>query len=490
MFFAFLFCYAGFSKMIDFENYQVQLAQSPLLSAYAGVVSYAVIILEGITVVLLLFTAGRLQGLLISFALMTAFTVYIWLILNYSDFVPCSCGGILEKMTWDQHLVFNIGCVFLALSGFILLRKEREQLWRHTVALLTVTLLISAGSILGMFLSSEQVIKKVNNFTRRFIQQPFEKEKTLDLGANSYYFAGADEKFIYLGNHTAPQILTAVDADLRFKKEIKISLEKNTISFQSVRTLVQPPYFFVYDGSVPVVFRGKIRDFKAQIFSRDDAYFTQIAVLDSTRIAFKSQESKTQKRTIGLLDTRAQPRVTLNSRILGNRDAGLFASDGNLLYDAAHRQLIYMFFYRNAVIKMDEHLNYRAVGHTIDTVSHATVGEISLKNGIHKMNTPPLVVNKKMLVANGIIFNESNLIGKFEDRDVWEEASIIDLYASDRQMYKGSIYVFSKGKGKTKMSSFFIRGNAMYALFDNALVKLPFSERLIGKLKYGETENH
>lgn len=38
-----LFMYAAMSKMLDFENFQVQLAQSPLLSAYAGFVSYAVI---------------------------------------------------------------------------------------------------------------------------------------------------------------------------------------------------------------------------------------------------------------------------------------------------------------------------------------------------------------------------------------------------------------------------------------------------------------
>jgi len=38
---------------------------------------------------------------------MTAFTVYIFLILNYSPFVPCSCGGVLEDLGWWEHLWFN-----------------------------------------------------------------------------------------------------------------------------------------------------------------------------------------------------------------------------------------------------------------------------------------------------------------------------------------------------------------------------------------------
>ena len=119
LFFIILFIYAAASKMLDFENFQVQLAQSPLLSAYAGFVSYGVIILELAIVGLLCVHASRLSGLYASFAIMIAFTVYIFLILNYSDFVLCSCGGILEKMGWAEHLIFNIGCVVMACLAII-----------------------------------------------------------------------------------------------------------------------------------------------------------------------------------------------------------------------------------------------------------------------------------------------------------------------------------------------------------------------------------
>src|SRR5690554_855339 len=101
-----LFVYTAVSKFLDFENFQVQLGQSPLLSAFAGWVSWGVLLIELLTAGLLMFDKTRRLGLYIALALMVMFTTYIYIILNYSDFIPCSCGGILEKMGWTEHLIF------------------------------------------------------------------------------------------------------------------------------------------------------------------------------------------------------------------------------------------------------------------------------------------------------------------------------------------------------------------------------------------------
>ncbi|TGN26443.1 MauE/DoxX family redox-associated membrane protein [Empedobacter tilapiae] len=52
--FIILFIYAAVSKLIDFENFQIQLAQSPLLSVYAEFIVYTIIISIGIVIALLL----------------------------------------------------------------------------------------------------------------------------------------------------------------------------------------------------------------------------------------------------------------------------------------------------------------------------------------------------------------------------------------------------------------------------------------------------
>lgn len=118
--YALLFIYAAVSKILDFENFRVQLGQSPLLSAFAAWLSWAVPISEIIFAILVLNERTRAIGLFFCFLLMIMFSSYIYIILNYSESIPCSCGGILEKMGWIEHLWFNIGFLVLAVIGILL----------------------------------------------------------------------------------------------------------------------------------------------------------------------------------------------------------------------------------------------------------------------------------------------------------------------------------------------------------------------------------
>jgi len=62
-FFILLFCYASISKIMDFDHFQVQIAQSPLLSVYAVWVTYGILIFELIVCFLLLFDRSRFTGI-------------------------------------------------------------------------------------------------------------------------------------------------------------------------------------------------------------------------------------------------------------------------------------------------------------------------------------------------------------------------------------------------------------------------------------------
>ncbi|MEE9406967.1 MAG: MauE/DoxX family redox-associated membrane protein [Polaribacter sp.] len=109
-----LFFYAAISKALDYQKFQVQLGQSPLRSAYADWIAFLVPTIEFILVILLFIVPLRLFALFASFFLMVMFTAYIIIILNFSDFVPCSCGGILEELGWTEHLIFNVAFIILA----------------------------------------------------------------------------------------------------------------------------------------------------------------------------------------------------------------------------------------------------------------------------------------------------------------------------------------------------------------------------------------
>jgi uncharacterized membrane protein YphA (DoxX/SURF4 family) len=121
--FILLMMYAAVTKFIDFEKFTVQIGQSPLLTAFSGWIAWIIPSLEILIAVLIAIPRFRLLGLYAAFSLMVMFTAYIITILNFSDHIPCSCGGILERLGWLEHLFFNIGFVLLGVAGIVLYSK-------------------------------------------------------------------------------------------------------------------------------------------------------------------------------------------------------------------------------------------------------------------------------------------------------------------------------------------------------------------------------
>lgn len=125
--FILLFLYAAANKLMDFQKFKVQLGQSPLLTDYAVIIAWFIPIIEILISIMLVFKRTLLPGLYTSFGLMVLFTTYIIVILSFAERVPCSCGGILEKMTWEQHLVFNLVFVGLGVVGIIYEDRLRSE---------------------------------------------------------------------------------------------------------------------------------------------------------------------------------------------------------------------------------------------------------------------------------------------------------------------------------------------------------------------------
>jgi uncharacterized membrane protein YphA (DoxX/SURF4 family) len=120
IFFIILFVYAATSKLLDFQKFRVQLAQSPLLTAFADWVAWIIPMIEITISLMLAFPKTRLTALYASFGLMTMFTCYIIAITRFSEYIPCSCGGVLQNMSWNAHLIFNIVFTLLPFVAIIL----------------------------------------------------------------------------------------------------------------------------------------------------------------------------------------------------------------------------------------------------------------------------------------------------------------------------------------------------------------------------------
>jgi hypothetical protein len=118
--FILLFIYAALNKLLDYENFKVQLANSPILTKFSGFIAVFIPSAEILTSMFLAKARFRIHALYGSLALMTVFTAYIIAILQFSYTIPCSCGGVLSKLTWEDHLVFNTGFIVLAAAGILL----------------------------------------------------------------------------------------------------------------------------------------------------------------------------------------------------------------------------------------------------------------------------------------------------------------------------------------------------------------------------------
>jgi hypothetical protein len=122
--FVILFLYTSISKLMDYSVFREQIAQSPILKPFAAWIGWMLPLGEFIVALLLFIPRTRSKGLYAATALMIFFTLYIGAILLLDDHVPCSCGGIIELLSWKGHLIFNGVCIGLAVTAIFLQRND------------------------------------------------------------------------------------------------------------------------------------------------------------------------------------------------------------------------------------------------------------------------------------------------------------------------------------------------------------------------------
>lgn len=123
-----LFWYAAFTKLLELGDFEIQLSKSPLTAPYSSMIKWFIPFLEIITGGMLLSARFLPQGLFSSIMLLSGFTAYIIIILNFTGYIPCACGGVLEGLGWREHLIFNLVSLLLAITGMYLVPYQQPDL--------------------------------------------------------------------------------------------------------------------------------------------------------------------------------------------------------------------------------------------------------------------------------------------------------------------------------------------------------------------------
>jgi uncharacterized membrane protein YphA (DoxX/SURF4 family) len=129
-----LFLYTGIAKIQDYDVFIEQLGENPILASFAKAIAILLPIVEFLIVLMLVVPRWRFKGLLITFFLMILFTGYIIALFSFSKEMPCSCGGIIELLSWKGHLIFNGTFILLDLWAIILYKRQKknsQQTWNE-----------------------------------------------------------------------------------------------------------------------------------------------------------------------------------------------------------------------------------------------------------------------------------------------------------------------------------------------------------------------
>ncbi len=129
--FIFLYIYAPVSKLIEYPQFYNDLLNSPIFGneQVALFISWFIPIIEFTIAALLVSSKFRELGLYLGGGLIFLFTVYIIWILKFSNNIPCSCGGIINNFSWQEHLIFNSCFLILGLVGIYLQVRRNKKVY-------------------------------------------------------------------------------------------------------------------------------------------------------------------------------------------------------------------------------------------------------------------------------------------------------------------------------------------------------------------------
>lgn len=123
-----LFLYTGIAKIMDYSLVREELAQSSVLAPVSNLVAFLLPVIEILVVLMLMVPRWRLKGYYLTLALMILFTGYVTILLTSGKDLPCSCGGIIQQLSWPQHLIFNSAFILADIWAIRLLLKQKKEI--------------------------------------------------------------------------------------------------------------------------------------------------------------------------------------------------------------------------------------------------------------------------------------------------------------------------------------------------------------------------
>jgi hypothetical protein len=309
-----------------------------------------------------------------------------------------------------------------------------------------------------------------NGFKRHIKQGYLVSYHSEDLHQTAFQLSGFTKTSLFVSNLDDPLHVFTIDSGLtRFKPApwtIPIPTQSNNLS-----VFIDSPDIAVYDRrnnlissfqNIRVAQNLKFRDSVSEI------QFDLGSRVSETSFALRTINRQLNQYTLAKY-VRGQQHILENKNAIIKQLDGFICSDGILLYDSSCSRIIYLYFYRNQFLILDSNLKLLARAKTIDTCGYAQIRlHHFIKEKYTTFEAPALMVNKKACVWNGRLYIQSGLVSDNEDRRIFSNNSIVDVYDLTNAKYLYSFYI--PHFNQFKLDGFQVRENMLFAIQGNFIV--------------------
>ena len=105
-----LFVYTAISKLLDLNRFisTMSVIPFPFMRMFAPLLAWIIPAVEIVLSLLIITSKYQRIGFIGSAILLCLFEIYIGSLLASGLHLPCSCGGVISKLSWKQHLIVNL----------------------------------------------------------------------------------------------------------------------------------------------------------------------------------------------------------------------------------------------------------------------------------------------------------------------------------------------------------------------------------------------
>ncbi len=316
---------------------------------------------------------------------------------------------------------------------------------------------------------SNREAERKNGFFRQFSSSTEISDTLIDLGSPQYFFAGLNEKYLYLANASAKAMLVQVDKnDLSYQFKYVTDAKNTGIKWENSTCRIAGDQFYIIVGNQRQVISGKIEDSlrPAHFTIYPEGFYNMLPLSDSTIITNYFDTIWQQRSIARYSSTKRMDRSKIP--FLQKQLDGRFCTDGQLIVDEKSLVVVYLYFYRNQFVVSDTSLLVKYGANTIDT---NTVIKIKLgykkKGKIITFATVPPLVNKRGCIDNNRLYVISNLRADNERLEDFNANAVVDVYDLSKGEYLNSFYLPNKdNKGPQDIR---VSGDTVYTIHDRYL---------------------